>query len=132
VQIPRLATLARDDRPRRRRAARGSRRAGPPVPSAGQREQRRTNRQAHEGRVQYDRSGERDAEDLHEDEVPEREGAEDDDHDRRRAGDDTTGAPDAGHERFFLGRTIVSRLGDAREEEHFVVHAEAEHHAEHQ
>ena len=97
-----------------------------PVALAEQLHRGRQQDGADDRRVDQDRGGEADADLLGQLVAGEREGAEDRDHHERGAGHDAGRALDAVGDRVVVAHAAVHGFADAAEDEHVVVHRQAE------
>src|SRR6059058_2608261 len=120
-----------------RRSRRGSSRIGPVAEPPSLTGRRRvfpatSSSDPHHHGVERDAHRQREPQNLHHQELPQRERREHDDHHGRGAGDDGTGLREALHDRRALVQPGPPGLRHASHQEDLVVHAEPEHGAEDQ
>src|SRR5271168_2886823 len=105
--------------------------ARPPVPTPSEPDERWPNRHADHGRIHEYGYAQCEAQNLDEYEVAENERAEDHDHDGRGEGDDTARAGESLDQRGAIGEPGSAAVGDSGDDEHLVVHAQAEDNTKH-
>src|ERR1700761_3373242 len=98
----------------------------PPIPMPCEPDERGPDRDADHGRIQEYGDAQREAQNLDEHKVAEDEGAEDHDHDGGGESDDPARTGESLYQRGAIVEPGSATVGDARDDEHLVIHAQPE------